>query len=181
MSPEIQRAFDKLEHQKESLLLELSVWSPEQLSFRPDSNSWSALDVVDHLHRVEKGILAAMRSNLPHGQAVALKDRLGALTVRLVMRSPWRVKVPAATPSMLPGPVTGLATLSERWSATRVHMAKLLDSITPCNPRIGYFRHPRSGWLNVLQTIKFLSVHLRHHFYQVQRLDRAARSLHSPA
>lgn len=177
MNSRLQRAVQRLERQKADLLEELATWSPEQLSFRPQAQSWSALDVLDHLEKVERGVLLSFRKNLGGSQRINLRDRYGTFVVRAVMRLPIRVKVPAATPFILPETDVQFAALVERWDKTRETFAAFFGSLTSYTPTLGVFLHPRGGWMNLLHALKFLSVHLHHHLYQVRRLKRVQREL----
>jgi len=67
MTPGIRQFYEKLEMQKKTLLFEVALWSPAQVHFRPKPCAWSALDVLDHLVKVEVALIDAVRSQLPDG------------------------------------------------------------------------------------------------------------------
>lgn len=179
MIPTLHRSFATLERQKLALLSSVSTWSDARLRHRPEPSVWSALDLLDHLVKVEIGTLAALRSNLPNGSPVTLRDRFGALMVNAVMLSPKRIKVPASAAQLvLPEPAAEPSTILERWSELRLDISDLLSSLSPQQLRCGLFRHPVSGWLTVSQALTFLSTHLTHHSrYQLVRLRQATRHL----
>lgn len=175
VSPELKRRFAKLEGQKRAVVAEVGALSAAQLNFRPGSGVWSVLDVVDHLIKVETGWLGAVRTELPDGKPVTLRDRVGAMVVNGVMRSPIRVRVPAGAEMVLPAPAVDREEAGARWDGVREEMVGLLSSLTPSQLRCGVFRHPVSGWMTVAGSLDFLSAHLRHHEYQLGRL-RAGRA-----
>ena len=78
MTPSLRPSFDNLQRWKQAMLSGLFAWHEDQLRFRPAPASWSALDVMDHLIKTEKGWIDAVRSNLPDGHLVASRDRIGA-------------------------------------------------------------------------------------------------------
>jgi uncharacterized damage-inducible protein DinB len=175
MTPSLRPSFDDLQRRKRAVLFGLSAWSEERLCLQPAPASWSALDVLDHLLKVEQGWLDAVRSNLPDGHPVALRDRLGAWAVLCVMRSPMRVKVPDSASQVLPEKAADLSLITQQWQAAREEMAQLLTDLSPKQLRCGLFRHPVSGWMAIRQALAFLSAHLQHHGYQLRRIQRATR------
>ncbi len=65
MSNDLQRRLDRLETQKSSLLTQIASLPPAQLNNKPAEDSWSALEVLDHLHKVEHSILDAVIDTIP--------------------------------------------------------------------------------------------------------------------
>jgi len=135
------------------------------------------LDVLDHLVKVEEALLEAAHEQLPNGIPVTFKDRVGAFFVISVMRSPMRVKVPTSATMVLPEATTDSHDTAKRWSEVREQMANLLRSLQPEQLRTGLFRHPVSEWMTMANALAFLSAHLRHHEYQLNRLNSATRNL----
>ncbi len=168
--------FDRLERQKEAVLSRVVSWPKERLLFRHESNSWSTLDVVDHLVKVERSSLAAIRSSLPGGHPVTLKDRLGAFVVISIMKSPMRVKVPSSASEVFPDSEADLVSVSEHWNQTRVILRKVLDSLSADQLRCGLLRHPVAGWMTMSGAMDFVSAHMRHHEFQLRRLEKGSMS-----
>ena len=172
----IWEVFSRLERQKEAVLSQVISWPEGRLLFRQEANSWSTLDVVDHLVKVERSSLAAVRSSLPHGHHVTLKDRLGGFMVITVMKSPMRVKVPSSASAVFPDFKTDLLKVSEEWSQTRVILRKVLESLSAEQLRCGLLCHPVAGWMTMSGAMAFLSAHMRHHGFQLRRLEKASMS-----
>jgi len=171
MSNEVRQWSEKLERQKSALLSDVASLGAEQIWFRPEPSSWSVADVLDHLVKVEQASLEAVRRQLPGDAPPALGDRMRAAIVILVMRSPVRVKVPASATQVLPE-AADPAKSEPRWSEVRKEMGDLLRSLQP-----EQLRHPVSGWMTMAQALAFLSAHLRHHRYQIDRLKSASRTV----
>ena len=173
MTPAVHRSFEELERRKNSLLAQLTQWSMERASFRPAPSNWSALGVLDHLVKVEQAALLDVQSRLPHGEPVPFKDRVGTYLVFAVMRSPLRVKTPVSSSTVLPQPAGDFAALAGQWEMVRNDLRRLLESLQPEQFRCGLFRHPVAGLMTIPYALTFLSVHLRHHGYQLNRLEKA--------
>jgi DinB superfamily len=181
MTPVIRRRFDILERQKRTVLSTAERFSAAHLRFQPAPDEWSVLDVLDHLIKVESASLEAVRKELPAGTPITLKDRAGALLITSLMLTPARVKVPAGAAMVLPEanlpeavlPQADLSRTAARWNDVRQQMTDLLSSLRPEQLEVGLFRHPVSGWMNMANALRFLSAHLRHHEYQLNRLKSA--------
>ena len=173
MTPAIWRWFERLETQKQKVLTDVAGLSAAQLRFRPEPTAWSVPDVLDHLIKVEKALLEAVQDQLPNGTPLKFKDRVGASFIIAVMHSPMRVKVPASASMVLPESRADSSKIAARWSEVREEMADLLRSLRPEQLSCGLFRHPVSGWMTMAQALAFLSAHLRHHDYQLNRLKSA--------
>jgi len=175
MNPRIQKKFAKLEEQKERLLSDISKLPAKRLRFRPNPKTWSILEILDHLVKVEDSIMNMVRQNLPDGNQVSPIDRLGAVMVTSMMKTTIRVKVPAQATMVLPQDVDGLAEIETRWNLTRTEMSRLLSSLQNEQLKCGLFRHPVGGWMTMAQTLGFISAHLKHHVFQINRVSAAGR------
>lgn len=160
----------ELEQQKAETLDLLHGWAPARLAYRPALGAWTAAEVIDHIAKVERGIVAAAQRGLLKPHRIGLRDRLGFLFIERIFLSPRRVKVPASAPQILPEPDVNLLTARLRWDESRNQLAQLLAQTAPEQMREGVFQHPVSGWMSVPQILRFFSVHVEHHRFQLARL-----------
>lgn len=160
-----------------AVLADLSDWPEEQLHFHPSPESWSAAGVLDHVVKVEAGILNTMQAHLPEGHPVTMNDQLRARLLITIMRSPMRVKVPVAAQAVLPGAEQDISGLIRLWQVVRTDMIGLLENLGAANLRYGVFQHPVAGWMTVPTTLTFCAAHLQHHTYQINRLKRHTGNL----
>ncbi len=169
----IQRAFERLQSDKQRMLVRLAAWSPERLRFRSGDQSWSALDVLDHLVRVEEAVVASARKNSRRRHPVPWSDRLRSRMVVALMRSPLRVKVPQTVGHVIPRNAEELEMVSRRWLATREEMLEVISALRPEQARFGLLNHPVGGWMDTRTALQFLSAHIRHHGYQLDRISKS--------
>ena len=177
MNPAVRKCFEKLERQKETILLDIAGFSESQLRFRPGPDAWSILGVLDHLMKVEKAALQTVQGKLTNRVPLSFRDRAGAFFLISLMQSPMWVKVPASASMVLPESSADISGIVSSWRAVRAEWLDLLRSLQPEQLRHGVFRHPVSGWMTITQALAFLSAHLRHHRYQLSRLRDATRNL----
>jgi hypothetical protein len=164
----------RIEQQKSAVLATVEAWPAEQQALRPADAGWSALEVLDHLVRVEAGIAAEVAKGLAQPQRLGVRDRVGFVFVERVFLSRRRVKVPKAVKELaLPGVALELSEIVGRWERARVDLARLAREVEEAGCRGGVFRHPVSGWMNFEQVLRFFSAHLVHHGYQLERIGAA--------
>jgi len=113
-------SFLVLESRKEQMLARVERWSPDQLTYAPSSDSWSALQVIDHLIRSEKSIrqsaergLAGDRRNMTYG------ERLRAEVFFFAFRFPVRVLIPMLGSAVRPVEPESLARIRDSWAEER--------------------------------------------------------------
>ena len=167
-----------LERQKVEILGRVKDWSTDGLAYRPAPEEWSATEVIDHLAKVEQGILAAVRRGMLTPQSVGATDRLRSFLIYLLFRTRARVRVPRAAAEVLPDRRAELAAVVTRWDATRAELLALVNEVDAGALNAGVFRHPVSGWMTLPQVLRFFSVHMHHHEFQLQRI--AARAEEQP-
>lgn len=175
MSNDLQRRLDRLETQKSSLLTQIASLPPAQLNNKPAEDSWSALEVLDHLHKVEHSILDAVIDTIPEPapRRPSTRDQIQSLLLRGLFLLPSRVKTPPTATAILPEKHLHLAEIEQHWASTRERLHAVVNSFPAPLLPMGIFRHPVCGWMTLPQTLGFLSAHLTHHNYQLRRLRRS--------
>lgn len=159
------------------MLGEVSAWSAERQNFRATPETWSAVCLLDHLVKVDRGVLGNIRHHLPAGRPVKFKNVWRGALVFGVLALPTRVKMPTGAGPIGPDQSVQLQTVTAQWNEVRSQLSELLNSLQPEQFRSGLFRHPLSGWMNIPCTMQFLYAHMFHHKYQLARIRRASRSL----
>ena len=175
MTDHMRASFARLERQKADILARVADWPADRLASRPVAKEWSAAEVIDHLMKVEHGILAAVRRGVHAPHPVRVADRLRSFLIYLLFRTPYKVRVPRSAPEVLPDQHVVLDAAVTRWNATRIDLLALLYEVDAGALRAGVFRHPVSGWMTLPQVLRFFSAHMHHHMFQLDRL--AVRSL----
>lgn len=167
----------RLEAQKRAILAEVRDWPEELRTARPKNGEWIALEVLDHLVRTEAGICGVVMEMLAEPQPIGVKDRIGVAFVEQLFRSRRRVKVPKSVEDIiLPGDGLELEEIAQRWDRARMELARVADCVEKARCRGGVFRHPVGGWMSFEQVLRFFSVHVVHHEYQLERIRATAES-----
>lgn len=170
--PDLAERLVVLDEVRGSFLAPIRSATDVQRSFRPTPDTWSMLDVTEHLVLAEEKSLLGMLKGPPPGTWVTPVARVRMAMVLLVMKSDLRVKVPVAR--VLPTGNATLAELETRWMEVRRELESFLSSITEAEDRAARFRHPIGGWVTVGKGVTFYAAHIRHHARQVRRLQQAS-------
>ncbi len=166
----------RLEEGKAAMMTSLAKWPEELLEVRPKEDSWCALEVLDHVVRVESGITGAVAKGMTEPHPIGVRDRLGFLMVERIFLSRYRVKVPNAVEVVRPGPSLEMDEIVARWELARGSLAQVAEEAARVGVRGGVFRHPVSGWMSFDQVLRFFSVHMVHHEYQLERIRESLRA-----
>jgi uncharacterized damage-inducible protein DinB len=146
--------------------------SAEQLTFRPAVDCWSALEVVEHLVKVEEAIAYHVKPRSPRTLLEAAQTRAKLGIMCLLFAVGGRVKVPIQ--GILPlGGVT-LTDLARRWETAQALLGERLEQLGPGDWSRPIMRHPIIGRLTPPETLRFIYWHEGHHRRQIGRIRRAA-------
>jgi uncharacterized damage-inducible protein DinB len=165
-------AFNKLEKQLEDLLQTVKTLSSEQQNFKPNSNSWSILQVFRHLMQSEGQIIKYLQKKIL-GTATARKASVSALLrsilLNAAMRLPIKYKVPDAILVDFEENYD-FEELSSDWKLLRKEIRDFLTNIDEETSTKEIFRHPVVGRMSLLQGLTFMQEHIKRHTKQVERI-----------
>lgn len=170
------KKWEELEAAKNAAMSILSSSTEVQRNYKPSSESWSMIQVIQHILFSEGGTLGYMVKKTSSGWEVL--DRVGEEQVangaRLVDRLASGEKYKA--PSVLPEPdgEESFESLEKRWNALREQYAQFLNQLpNEFNDRL-IFKQPAAGMLTLDYTLDFLTEHIKHHLPQLETLKSSA-------
>lgn len=147
--------------------------SSAQLSFKPDADSWSIQQVLRHIISVDQlSATQLMKSGRTKHRKSTLGTRFRSEFLRLMLKSPIKFKVPPI-PDLQPAEEQDISSLLEEWKASRQKLKQFLENFPEDKLALEIYRHPRSGWLTLVQALQFMGDHLRHHQQQLKRISKA--------
>lgn len=168
---QIQSLLSDLYEARKLLLSELEGMSPEQLSVS-QNESWSAIQVIEHIIWSETGTLGYMKKKTSSGwEGLSLTSdeenlKSSMLNARLVSEEKYKA------PAILPDP-EGKKSIDElvaEWNLLREDLSKFINGLDENFYDRLVFKQPIAGPLNLFQTLQFLNHHLRHHIPQIKRI-----------
>ncbi len=177
MLPTLQKRFSALENVRVQLLKQLEPLNESQLAFKSAPETWSILDVVEHLILVERASLSYLHKK--RSDLASLK-KLGRVApvwrcflLACALRSPLKFKAPVK--SVIPNSGQSLRELQTVWDDLRQQWRTTLESITPDMMRLPLSGHPVAGRFTAAQGLFWMAEHLRHHLKQIVRIQKASR------
>jgi uncharacterized damage-inducible protein DinB len=164
----IEKQFTKLEAQREDLLRRVESSSASVLNSKP-GGKWSVLEILTHILTAEQLSQAYLKKKLQGIESLpeaGLSSRIRSGLLTISQRLPLKYKAPRRvvenTPEGLP-----LDEIRKRWDSSRQEYRELLEGFTAATVSKAVYKHPRAGYLNVLQMITFYRDHIVHHRPQI--------------
>lgn len=159
---------DALDAQRCALLEQLDGLEAELLTARPGAETWSILDIAEHLVVAERVVLRGLPpwadlADQPRG----LKQRTIFLLVLAILRLGIPVKVP--TRRMNPTGQATLAGLRREWDEHLRWLRSYAREFDADGRRRAVFLHPVAGPITLVQALRMNLLHLRTHQRQIRR------------
>ncbi len=163
------RRLDAYEADRLALLRDLAAMGDDRLRVKPSPDSWSLLEIVEHLALAERVVYRGLPSYtaLVH-EPRRVSHRVRAVIVRGVLQFGIRVGIPAE--AMRPGTATSLDAVRERWDENQRWLRGYIASSDVAQLRRRVFTHPIAGPLSVHDVIPLGHAHLRTHQRQIERV-----------
>jgi hypothetical protein len=171
MNANLKAVFEKLEREREQILLRVAPLNEEQYR-RSVLGKWSISQILTHLVTSERLALIYLKKK---SQGVdSLKNSGWVESTKLILlqlsqRLPIRYRVPTSIAAHTPEALTFEA-LSHQWQLSRNELKSFLESIDEKHIKKLVFKHPVVGKLDIIQGVTFLREHLLHHLPQINRL-----------
>jgi len=169
----VEKEVASLEKYHQELLDEIDTLTEEQLIFKPDANSWSIIEVLEHMYLTEKGTFLYIKKQTKRADELkkaGLKSKFNSFVLNRALASTHKYKVPVK--QALPTAELNLEELKEKWDSLRELGKKALDMIDVNLANKLIFKHPVAGMLNIIQTLRFLEAHFNHHLKQIARIKK---------
>ncbi len=175
MHPRIVELVDYVQWQRIALLDAVSVIPEVLRDRRCDAATWSAAEVLEHLHRVESSIARLIRRSVERAKVDGLALEHDASSVlasldrlRLLDRS---LRISAPEPVLPRGEMTAAQAVAALTDSRQALVSALREADGLALGQITR-NHPTLGTLNLYQWVLFVGQHEARHAAQVQDLAR---------
>lgn len=183
MNPDLAKALADLDANEASARALFAGLTPERLNWQPDGgkargNAWSILQCLDHLARINRAYVAAMKTAVKPGAAESSDPIRSALIGRMFLRRlepPVRQKVPAPR-AVLPASVCDPAATIEALAQSHAEVRELAAAVARLDLNRLKFRNPFLPVIRMRLGTAFLILpaHERRHLWQAERVRAAA-------
>ena len=164
---------DYAETQRAALLAAIEPIPEARREERTDSDCWSVAEVLEHLHRVERGIARMAAQGVERARArgigpeLSKESVLGSLDAFQLLRRSPRITAPGAVAPR------GAYTAAQALAALVESREALLSTLTAADGlALGEISqpHPLFGTLNLYQWVLFLGQHEARHTAQIREI-----------
>ncbi len=159
---------DTIENQKSQLLERVAALPAAQLHHRPTDDSWSILEIVEHMILAEDHVFRGMPTpaSLPHR-----KRTPGNYLFYLMVLGILRFKIPVSVPArdMRPAGKLDLDTLVKRWHANHTWLRAYIAQQDDEGLKKAVFTHPASGPMSTRQMFAMMEAHMDRHVEQINK------------
>ncbi|QHT66104.1 DinB family protein [Rhodocytophaga rosea] len=170
MHPKTEKLFQQLEDSRNRLISIIQSYPQSVSPVKPSPEEWSMAQVAIHLAITEIQILGYVQRKLLKGelQDSNLRSWLRYMVVLVALR--YRKKIKAPKQVALPPEGVTLAEAIAKWEEVRGEWEKFLTLLPAGTIHKNIFKHPLTGFLNILQTLGFMNEHVCHHIHQIHRI-----------
>lgn len=179
LRPKIQQRLDALEQRTSQLFNDLNDIPTEVLIRRPEPNSWSTLEALNHIYLGEKLSLQYVKFKLSKPETIPPRRPdawLRTLVLKWILYSPIKFKSPPQINMRNDQPVLDLSELKAEWSALRVELRDILEQHEVHYRKRLPYKQPYAGRMTLNQMLIFFEDHLAHHSRQIRRILGAVSS-----
>ena len=166
-------AFNRLEKQRQELLLFYKQFSDDQLKFKPEPVSWNMLQVLRHLVTAESQSLIIIKRKISRAAElpnVNIQTKIRAFLLKIALALPIKFKAPKVAHVNEEYP--DFDVMRDEWSRVRHDFNELLIHTDDDFFTKTVYQHPRAGFLTLKQAIVFMEDHIEHHRKQIDRIRR---------
>ncbi len=150
---------------RQQLLEAVSSLSKETLLRKPDENTWSVLEILEHLYLVENWF-----TNMIH-QTLKQNERMKAPKEKPIHHTTDRsFKVEAPDVLQPGGTFTSLDIARAKLEESRQVLQEILQSYQEADFLENSAKHPIFGTMSVAQLIEFIGLHELRHLKQIEEV-----------
>jgi len=149
--------------------------TPEQGSFKPAENIWSAAEITEHLYHAEIGGIAGMWKAI-EGARIGdppwnEKHINKGLTIEQIVEKTWQPKeqVPKGAGPRMFGP---LKFWVDALKSCQFMLDSLAENLKGAELELLIYPHPISGPMDIRQRFEFLRFHMDRHRHQVENIKK---------
>lgn len=170
MKIKIQQAAADYNEQRERFVAAIKAFSAQQQQFRPDAESWNALQIMKHLITAEQQSMLLIRRTVSGKKeipAAGLGSTIRSSLLKMALWSPIRFKAPKI--AQVQEDVPDFEQMLNEWESLWNELDKFIEEQSERTLSGEIYRHPRAGTMNMIQTLEFMQMHIHHHHKQLER------------
>ncbi|MFN7117073.1 MAG: DinB family protein [Saprospiraceae bacterium] len=173
MNQKISAQLQQIDTKLNKLLSDLQQYSDEKLNHKPTPESWSVVQVLQHLMLVENASAKYVQKKLSYNPKLS-KVNLGTAWRMLILKSynwlPIKLKAPSYVNENNFAEQAVLADVAAKWQEQRRQLRDYLATLPDTIYDKEVYKHPLAGRLSLNGMLQFYEGHFDRHYKQIQRL-----------
>ncbi len=164
-----QNRLAELSEMNSKIYTRLQAFDGELLNRKPSPESWSVLQVINHLIISEAGTLNYLQKKIqsPSLPKKSFFEPIKMIFLYLIMTTPLKFKAP----KVVSDPESkDLNSSFEDWDRIRKNIEEFVVEYPESNKDKAIFKHPFIGRVSLESTLWFFKMHIQHHQKQIDRL-----------
>lgn len=171
MGKEITKYFESLKALRNEIENDFDLLSTEQLNFKPTENSWSLLQVMEHLALAETGSINYLNKKIlgiDSLEKAGFGSSFRFLLLKMFFGVPLKYgnRAPSAEPTENPD----YEDLKLKWDIARSGLLEFYNSHYASIKNKLIYKHPKAGRITFEQMCNFFELHIKHHQKQITRI-----------
>ncbi len=172
MRMQLNSTFEEIEQLKAAILSEFHQLSIQQLNFKPRTQKWSLLQVIEHLMLAETASVNYVNKKILDPSKLedySLKATFRFWLLQFFLKAPF-IRIKRRPTQVTPTLEPDFDDVKLRWKIARKALRKFMDNYDDATLKKLIYKHPFSGRLNCLQMMLFFKMHINHHKKQIDRI-----------
>ncbi len=172
MDTKVKNQLHKIDQKLGALLKDLQHYSDAKLNEQPDEKSWSVLQVMQHLMKVESLAHQYIEKKLsynPSLQKAGILANFRSALLNFYLASPVKAKAPKTVSGAILSTETTFWEVAKQWKHQRKQLGAYLESLPPEVFEKEVYKHPLTGRLKLGGMLSFFEKHFDRHYKQIQR------------
>lgn len=173
MNKKIETQLNHIDAKLEKLLSELQSYSEDKLNHKPTPESWSVIQVLQHLVLVETASQRYVQKKLSYNPTLknaGVMTSLRMVVMRLYNLLPIRLKAPSYVDERNFLDTDTLSEIIIKWKAQRQQLRDYLATLPEVIFKKEVYKNPVAGRLSLYGMLQFYEGHFDRHYKQIKKL-----------
>lgn len=171
MNTKLVKHLKQLEKSKTELLLLLQNIDSAKLILQPNPNSWSVVQVISHLIRVEEGTIKYLRKKLSYNpplKKAGLMSTFKTWGLKKIIELPIKYKTSDSLEEKSNS--TSYEDALSLWEENRTSMTLFLETLSEEQLSAEIYKNLMVGQISIYQQLDFLQTHFERHTKQIKKI-----------
>ncbi|MCG3166647.1 MAG: hypothetical protein POELPBGB_02427 [Bacteroidia bacterium] len=176
MNKKLQHEFEALEKSRLALFAELDKLDASKMNTKPDENSWSVIQVMDHLTLAERNSVLYIKKKMSVSdkfKKANLNTEWRLFLLKAALKLPLKWKAPKVVADARND--NNYEQAKAAWNEVRNNLRELLETFPEEYLDSEIFKHPLAGKFTIVQALGFMQTHFNHHLGQFRRINKAVQ------